>query len=116
LYELRSFLRPGGELVLETLVIEGDEGMTLMPEGRYAKMRNVWFIPSVDTMQRWLERCGYNNIRCVDINTTSLKEQRRTDWMTFESLGDFLDPEDRTKTIEGYPAPVRATFIATAPK
>lgn len=115
LYELRSLLRSGGELVLETLVIEGDEGMTLMPKGRYAKMRNVWFIPSVDTMQRWLERCGYKNIRCVEINTTSLKEQRRTDWMTFESLVDFLDPDDRTKTIEGYPAPVRATFIATAP-
>lgn len=116
LYELRSFLRPDGELVLETLVIEGEEGMTLMPEGRYAKMRNVWFMPSVDTMLRWLERCGYKNGRCVDINTTSLEEQRRTDWMTFESLADFLDPDDRTKTIEGYPAPVRATFIATAPK
>lgn len=116
LYELRSFLRPDGELVLETLVIEGDEGMTLTPKGRYAKMRNVWFIPSVDTMLRWLERCGYKNSRCVDINTTSLEEQHSTDWMTFESLADFLDPEDRARTIEGYPAPVRATFIATAPK
>ncbi len=116
LYELRSFLRPDGELVLETLVIEGEDGMTLMPKGRYAKMRNVWFIPSVDSMLRWLERCGYKNSRCVDINTTSLEEQHSTDWMTFESLADFLDPEDRTRTIEGYPAPVRATFIATAPK
>lgn len=116
LYELRSFLRSDGELVLETLVIEGEQGMTLMPEGRYAKMRNVWFIPSIETMLRWLERCGYKNCRCVDVNTTSIEEQHSTDWMTFESLADFLDPDDRTKTIEGYPAPVRAIFIATAPK
>jgi len=116
LYDLRSCLRPGGELVLETLIIEGDSETTLMPEDRYAKMRNVWFIPSITTMELWLRRSGFKNIRCVDVNTTSIEEQRQTDWMIFESLADFLDPNDRTKTMEGYPAPVRATFVATAPK
>ena len=115
LFELRDCLRSGGELVLETLIVEGDAGQVLMPSGRYAKMRNVWFIPSVDTMCLWLERCGFTNTRCVDISTTSLDEQRQTDWMNFESLADFLDPKDRTKTIEGYAAPIRATFIANAP-
>ncbi|NQZ53963.1 MAG: tRNA 5-methoxyuridine(34)/uridine 5-oxyacetic acid(34) synthase CmoB [Piscirickettsiaceae bacterium] len=116
LYELKACLRPGGELVLETLIIEGEEGMSLMPKGRYAKMRNVWFFPTVATMKLWLERCGFKDIKCVDINTTSLDEQRKTDWMIFESLADFLDPEDRSKTIEGYPAPIRATFVASKPK
>jgi tRNA (mo5U34)-methyltransferase len=116
LLELRSCLKPGGELVLETLVIDGELGMTLMPEERYAKMRNVWFIPSVDTMLLWLQRCGFKNARCVDVDVTSLQEQRQTEWMTFESLADFLDPEDSSKTIEGYPAPKRAVFIADAPK
>jgi tRNA (mo5U34)-methyltransferase len=51
----------------------------------------------------------------VDINTTSIDEQRATDWMTFESLEDFLDPEDHSKTIEGHPAPLRAVFLAEAP-
>lgn len=115
LYELRSCLRPGGELGLETLIIDGDEGMALMPTGRYAKMRNVWFLPTIATMTLWLERCGYRDIRCVDINTTSTDEQRVTSWMTFESLADFLDPDDASKTIEGCPAPKRAIFIATAP-
>jgi len=115
LFELRDCLRSGGELVLETLVIEGEVGQALMPEGRYAKMRNVWFIPSIETMCLWLQRCGFKNSRCVNVNTTSLDEQRQTDWMHFESLADFLDPDDRTKTIEGHPAPIRATFIATAP-
>jgi tRNA (mo5U34)-methyltransferase len=116
LMELRSCLKPGGELILETLVIDGELGMTLMPEERYAKMRNVWFIPSVDTMLLWLRRCGFKHARCVDVDTTSLDEQRKTEWMTFESLADFLDPQDSSKTIEGHPAPKRAVFIADAPK
>ena len=115
LFELRGCLRPGGELILETLVVEGGEGTVLMPEGRYAKMRNVWFLPSVSTMMLWLRRCGFKNVECVDVNRTSIEEQRQTEWMTFESFADFLDPEDHTKTIEGYPAPLRAVFVATAP-
>jgi tRNA (mo5U34)-methyltransferase len=54
LLELKNTLWPGGELVLETLVIAGGEGEVLLPPGRYAKMRNVWFIPSVDTLTVWL--------------------------------------------------------------
>lgn len=116
LLELRSCLRPGGELVLETLIVDGELGVTLMPEQRYAKMRNVWFIPSVDTMLLWLRRCGFKNARCVDVDTTSLEEQRRTEWMTFESLADFLDPDDKSLSIEGYPAPKRGVFLADAPR
>ena len=116
LLELKDTLRPGGELVLETLIVDGELGVTLMPEQRYAKMRNVWFIPSVDTMLLWLRRCGFKNARCVDVDTTSLEEQRRTEWMTFESLADFLDPNDKSLSIEGYPAPKRGVFIADAPR
>ncbi len=115
LYELRACLRSGGQLVLETLIIEGEEGVSLMPEGRYAKMRNVWFFPTIPTMKLWLRRCGFKDVRCVDINKTSIEEQRPTAWMTFESLADFLDPNDQSKTIEGHPAPVRALFTAIAP-
>jgi tRNA (mo5U34)-methyltransferase len=114
LLELKACLKPGGELVVETLVVDGELGYSLMPEGRYAKMRNVWFLPSVDTMLLWLARCGFKNARCVDVNVTSVDEQRVTDWMTFESLEDFLDPDDQSNTIEGHPAPKRAVFIANA--
>lgn len=113
LLELKGTLRNGGELVLETLVIEGELGDTLMPKDRYAMMRNVWFIPSISTLNLWLERAGFKNIKYIEKNQTSLSEQRSTDWMTYQSLKDFLDPHDTNKTIEGYPAPLRATFIAT---
>ena len=111
--QLKSFLKPGGELVIETLVADGPEGYSLIPHGRYAKMRNVWFIPSVPTLELWMKRCGLRNVRTVDVNTTSIEEQRSTDWMTFESLPTFLDPDDPTQTVEGHPAPKRAVVIAT---
>ncbi len=109
---LKSFLRPGGELVIETLVVDGPEGYSLTPNGRYAKMRNVWFIPTAKTLEYWMHRSGLTNIRTVDITTTSTAEQRSTDWMTFESLPSFLDLADPTQTVEGLPAPKRAVTIA----
>jgi tRNA (mo5U34)-methyltransferase len=112
LLELQGFLCSGGELVLETLVVDGDEGQTLVPEGRYAKMRNVWFIPSCPTLLLWLRRCGFRDIRLVDISLTTPEEQRTTPWMRFHSLSDFLDPEDTRLTCEALPAPKRAIFVA----
>ena len=112
LLELRDALRPGGELVLETLVVEGDERAVLMPEGRYAAMRNVFFLPSTEHLAVWLRRCGFDRVRCVDECVTTVDEQRATDWMRFQSLPDFLDPDDPTRSREGYPAPRRAVMIA----
>lgn len=112
LYELRDSLKPGGQLILETLVIAGDETRCLVPRERYAKMRNVWFIPSSKMLETWLKRLGFRNVRIVDETPTTTDEQRATDWMRFESLPDFLAPEDPSKTIEGYPAPLRATLVA----
>ncbi len=115
LLELKDTLKPGGELVLETLVVDGPEGYSLMPEDRYGQMRNVWFLPSCDTLLRWLDRTGFRNARVVDVSVTTTEEQRQTDWMRFQSLADFLDPNDPGKTIEGYPGPKRATLIASKP-
>ena len=110
--QLKDCLKGGGELILETLVIDGDELDVLVPEGRYARMGNVWFIPSVKHLERWLQRCGMKNIQVVSVNQTSVEEQRSTDWMTFQSLSDFLDPADNSKSIEGYPAPKRVVITS----
>ncbi len=113
LMELKACLRKGGELVLETLVVEGEEGYSLFPPGRYSNMGNVWFIPSCATVGSWLSRCGFSNIRTVDVNVTRCTEQRRTGWMPFQTLEDSLDAADQSITIEGLPAPKRAIFTAS---
>ncbi len=112
LMELRDCLQTGGELVLETLVIDGKSGEVLLPESRYAKMRNVWFLPTCATLMSWLKRCGFKNIRLIDVTQTSIEEQRSTEWMRFHSLKDFLSAENPQLTCEGLPAPKRAIFIA----
>ena len=115
LQHLKSLLRAGGELVLETLVIDGDQHQVMVPKQRYAMMNNVWFLPSCLALEQWLERCGFTNIRVADINQTSTEEQRTTSWMPFQSLASFLDPSDPNRTIEGHPAPKRAIIIANTP-
>jgi len=115
LLELRECLQPGGELILETLVIDGGLGEALMPEGRYAKMRNVWFLPSCETLVSWLKRCGFKDICLIDVTVTSVQEQRSTEWMQFHSLKDFLSAENPQLTSEGLPAPKRAIIIANNP-
>jgi len=110
LRELKNLL---GELVLESLIMDGDKGDVLVPDGRYARMRNVWAIPSVATLEQWLMETGFQDVRVIDVSTTSTEEQRRTDWMRFESLSDFLDPKDISLTIEGHPAPKRAILLAS---
>lgn len=115
LWQLKDQLVSEGELVLETLVVEGDERTVLIPGDRYAQMRNVYFIPSALALKNWLEKCGFVDVRIVDVCQTNTEEQRRTDWMITESLAEFLDPNDPSKTVEGYPAPLRAVLIAKKP-
>ena len=112
LMSLKHKLAPGGQLVLETLVIEGSDDALLKPYGRYARMGNVWKLPSPGLTARWLKQAGFSEINIVDVGVTSLEEQRRTPWMTFHSLKEFLDPNDLTRTIEGLPAPRRAILSA----
>ncbi len=115
LLELKDCLRKGGELVLETLVVEGDAQQVLVPEDRYAMIRNVWFLPSVPALELWLRRAGFVDVQCVDVSVTSVEEQRATEWMRFQSLPDFLDPADHSRTVEDLPAPTRAVLVARKP-
>jgi tRNA (mo5U34)-methyltransferase len=112
LHTLRAHLRPGGELVLETLIGASGSTEVLIPNGRYARMRNVWHIPSRTTLEGWISAAGFESIRVVDVTPTTVAEQRTTEWMPFESLADALDPHDAQRTIEGHPAPVRCVVIA----
>lgn len=113
LKQLWQLLRPGGLLVLETLVLPPHQAAeVLLPEERYARMRNVWAVPGTTVLQNWLAQAGFQDIRLVDVTPTRLEEQRSTNWMRFESLAEALDPQNPERTLEGYPAPVRAIVLA----
>ncbi|KAA8696609.1 tRNA -methyltransferase [Pseudomonas syringae pv. helianthi] len=115
LLALKDCLVKGGELVMETLVVPGDVHQVLVPEDRYAQMRNVWFLPSVPALELWMRRAGFTDVRCVDVSHTTVEEQRSTEWMRFQSLSDYLDPADHSKTVEGLPAPMRAVIVGRKP-
>jgi tRNA (mo5U34)-methyltransferase len=118
LRQIWRLLKPGGRMVLETLVLPSSQANdVLVPKERYARMRNVWAIPGTQRLLTWAEEAGFSNIRLVDVTPTSLQEQRTTPWMTFESLAEALvDLPDATnpgRTLEGYPAPTRAIILAS---
>jgi tRNA (mo5U34)-methyltransferase len=107
-----GMLAKGGQFVLETLIIDNESTDILIPEERYANMRNVWMIPNIELLLTWLKVSGFVNIQVVDTTMTTIEEQRQTEWMTKFSLAQALDPENYNLTIEGYPAPLRAVVIA----
>jgi tRNA (mo5U34)-methyltransferase len=115
LRQLRTTLKRGGQLVLETLYIPGEESCACTPPDRYARMRNVWLLPTIAELTTWMKRCGYRDIEVVDQSITTTDEQRTTEWMTFESLREALDPDDPSITVEGWPAPRRVVVTALNP-
>lgn len=113
LEQLKSLTRRGGQIVLETLVLEGEGESTLTPENRYARMRNVHAIPTLAVLHDWLQQAGLPGARVLDVSKTTSDEQRSTEWMTFESLQESLDQNDPSLSAEGHPAPVRAALLVT---
>ena len=112
LRNLRQTIRVGGFAIIECQTIPGDGTIALFPEDRYAKARNVYFMPTADCLINWVRRAGFKEVELVSHTKVTTQEQRRTHFMTFESLADFLDPDDDNLTIEGYPAPCRTVVKA----
>ncbi len=112
---LLECLRDGGELVLETLIIDHTDALSLVPQDRYANMRNVWILPSLPLLTNMLSDAGFSEIKCIDSCKTTTNEQRSTDWMPTHSLINGLNPDDPNQTIEGHPAPTRCVVIAQKP-
>ncbi len=115
LRQLRQTLRPGGQLVIETIYVPGEESYACTPPERYARMTNVWLLPTLAELETWLKRTGYRDLEIVDESITTTDEQRTTEWMPYESLAEALDPERPGWTVEGWPAPRRVVVVATSP-
>jgi tRNA (mo5U34)-methyltransferase len=112
LKSLYKGLNQGGELILDTFMIDGEEEICLTPRERYSKIPNIYFVPTVKALKNWCLRAGFKNVEVLEIRKTDLKEQRKTEWIDTQSLEDFLDPADPDRTVEGYPAPKRVYIKA----
>ena len=109
---LRKGLKRGGELFLDTFMIEGEEEVCLTPAERYSKIPNIYFIPTIPALKNWCRRAGFEEVEILAVKKTDLEEQRKTEWIATQSLADFLDPENPDRTVEGYPAPIRVYLRA----
>lgn len=112
LKSLARGLNSKGEILIDTFMIDGDEELCLTPNKRYSKIPNIYFIPTIPALKNWLVRAGFENIEVIATTVTTNEEQRKTKWSFDQSLDDFLDPNDSSKTIEGYPAPKRVYIKA----
>lgn len=107
LRKMHKALRPSGEIIIDCQGIPGELPISLTPRTRYAKARAIWFLPTFPCLKNWMARAGFEDIECFFGEPLSTEEQRRTPWADIPSLEDFLDPDDPTLTVEGYPAPWR---------
>ena len=100
--------------MLESLIVENPT--SLRPGDRYARMRNVWTVPSIGELTAWVRSAGYVDVMIVDVTPTTVSEQRSTPWMRFDSLPEALDPGNPLQTVEGHPAPVRTVVVGRKPE
>lgn len=109
---LRNALNKNGEVLIDTFMIDGEDEICLTPNGRYSKIPNIYFVPTIPALKNWLSRAGFDSFEVIAQTTTTSEEQRKTQWSFDQSLEDFLDENDKTKTVEGYPAPKRVYIKA----
>jgi tRNA (mo5U34)-methyltransferase len=100
-------LQPGGTLIVESQAIPGEEPFALFPDETYAKVPGTYFVPTGSCLCNWMKKAGFIDINLFCTHPMSEQEQRQTDWMTFESFNDYIDPANPQFTVEGYPAPCR---------
>ncbi|MDH4943569.1 tRNA 5-methoxyuridine(34)/uridine 5-oxyacetic acid(34) synthase CmoB [Sulfurimonas sp. C5] len=100
-------LEKEGEVILDTFYIDGEDAIALCPESSYSKIPNIYFVPTINALKNWCLRAGFDEFEVLETSITDAGEQRKTEWIEGQSLEDFLDPNDKTKTVEGYPAPQR---------
>jgi len=105
-------LNKNGELILDTFMIDGEEEVCLTPKDRYSKIPNIYFVPTVNALKNWCFRAGFKSVEVLETMVTESFEQRKTEWIDTQSLEDFLDPQDPSKTVEGYPSPKRVYIKA----
>jgi tRNA (mo5U34)-methyltransferase len=108
---LKEFLKPNGQIIIETIVAPEEYDFALEPSDRYASMPNVHFVHSDKGCKAIFDELGLSLVMETESILTNHLEQRKTRWMPFKSFEAALKPDDPSLTIEGYPAPSRKFYL-----
>ena len=103
-------LKANGVAIVESICIEGDSDLVLFPYKSYAKMKNIWYIPSESVLKYWCEIAGFRYIQKIFNYYVTEDHQKKSEHSPNESLSDFLS-EDGLKTVEGYPPPYKVGYL-----
>jgi len=114
LENLFSSGRPGSEIYLETLYFKS-KSLRLDGKDRYAKMKNVYLIPTLIELKEMLVKTGFEQVNIVSEVETSEQEQRTTRFAPGESLKEFISAANSALTVEGHPRPQRVILKALRP-
>lgn len=104
-------LAPKGQLLIETIIIEGDAPTALFVPKRYTGAKGFYWLPTRSCLHAWIQRANLRVLSELAPVPTSSVEQRTTAWREGESLHEGLDPNDHSQTIEGHPAPQRVALL-----
>lgn len=112
LNNLKDLLANNGKLVLETIISPKEYGMVLEPSnGKYASMPNVHFVHTDNGCKSIFRNLSLQVHAESDLSVTDDNEQRSTKWMPFKSFESALNLQNKSITIEGYPAPKRKFYL-----
>lgn len=100
-------MRPQGCLIIECQGIPGDTPIALLPKSKYGNAAGYWFLPTESALINLLHRSGFQYVKSFYKTPVEENEQRQTEWAPYGGINAMLDPEDTSKTTEGYPAPWR---------
>ena len=103
---INQSMKPGGDLIIESQAIPGDDHVALFPDETYALVKGTYFVPTANCLINWLKKAKFVDIEFFKSHPMSSNDQRKTEWMPFRSYEDFVD-EETGLTVEGYPAPIR---------
>ena len=112
LNNLKDLLADNGKLVLETIISPKEYGIALEPfNKKYASMPNVHFVHTDKGCKSIFRNLSLQVHAESDLAVTNDNEQRSTKWMPFKSFESALNLQNKSITIEGYPAPERKFYL-----
>ncbi len=112
LNNLKDLLADNGKLVLETIISPKEFGIAIEPSnGKYASMPNVHFVHTDNGCKSIFRNLSLQVHAESDLVVTNENEQRSTKWMPFKSFESALNLQNKSITIEGYPAPKRKFYL-----